>query len=102
MENKDQIKSKILELTTESEHGSWEFWSDAESKIQEEAALITQSIQELVGEGKIHAVEYESVADRTYRQADFDIERLEREVEQSMHSEVNPHAFYWFVSASKV
>ena len=100
MQNKDQAKLNILELTSEAEHGSWEFWSD-KNKTEEEGHNIIEAIKELVAEKKISAVEYKSIKDQSYKAVELDSVRLEAEVKRSMEPNVDPDNFYWFVATDE-
>ena len=101
MQTKDETKAKIFELSSESEHGSWEFWSDSKNKTKLEAIQIIESISELVNEKKIFPIEHESVKNQSYKPADFDIDRLKNEVEKSMSSDIDPMTSYWFLATDK-
>jgi hypothetical protein len=95
----EQIKSKILELCSESEYGSWEFWANGENKTETECMQIVQAIIDLVKEKKIYPVEYQTVADQTYQEVPLDVFRLENEVRRSMQPDnLDPHNFYWFLA----
>lgn len=98
MQLKDEVRQRILELSSESEYGSWEFWSASTGKTEEEASIIIQSIIDLVQEKKIIPVEYRSVKDQTYEEVPLDIARLEREVHDSMDNQVDRESFYWFLA----
>jgi hypothetical protein len=65
MKATEQIKMDILELCSESEHGSWEFWSDT-NKTVEECEQIFQALVSLVGEKMIVATEHKYVSDQSY------------------------------------
>ncbi|KKU49587.1 MAG: hypothetical protein A3A28_02920 [Candidatus Sungbacteria bacterium RIFCSPLOWO2_01_FULL_47_32] len=98
----DKIRANILELCSESEYGSWEFWSTKRSKTEVEGRLIVQVISELVKEKKIYPMEYESVADQTYKPVRLDISRLKNEIKRSIKPyNVNPHKCYWFLATDE-
>lgn len=95
MQTKEQARSRILELCSESECGSWEFWSTKENKTKEEAKSIFDAIVELLREKKISALTHKFQG--PYNLADVDIDRLKNEIEKSMIAyNVDPDTFYWF------
>lgn len=71
MDSNQLVWTRILELCSESQHGSWEFWSDVNQK-------------------KIYAVEYGSIADQSYKEASLDRVRLKTELERARESQVDP------------
>jgi len=96
MQTKDQAKSNILELCSESDYGSWEFWS-SQDKSEEECQNIIEAIKELVAEKKILPVEYKDIKNQSYQETRLDSTRLGREVRQSiMPNNIDPDNFYWF------
>ena len=97
-----KIKINILELCSESEHGSWEFWSNKEVKTKEEGKNIFQAIASLIKEEEIIPVEYENVTDHSYKKAVFEIDRLRTEIDKSISIEnVDSKTFYWFIATEK-
>ena len=47
-------------------------------------------------------MEYETVADQTYKEVPLDIARLENEVRRSMADDnIDPHSFYWFLATEE-
>jgi len=97
-----KVRSKILELCSESEYGSWEFWSTKKNKTKAEGRLIIRVISELVKEKKIYPIEYESVADQTYKPVRLDMLRLKNEIKRSMKPyNVDPLKFYWFLATEE-
>jgi len=98
------IKEKrkhILELCSESEVGSWEFWS-GQDKTEVERDQIFQAIMNLVREKKIYPIEYATIADRSYKEASLDAVRLKDELNRSMKSHnVDPRSFYWFLATDE-
>jgi hypothetical protein len=97
--NPTQTRDKILELCSESEHGSWEFWSDADHKTDAERGLIVDAIAGLVKDQRIVPLEYESISDQTYQEVPLDLSRLDTELRTSMTpGSVDPHSFYWFIA----
>ena len=102
MQTKNQARLNILELCSESEYGSWEFWSTKDNKTNEECKNIIEAISELVSEKKIFAMEGSSVDDHSYKETIFNTDRLSEEVEQSMQPyNVDPHTFYWFAATEE-
>ena len=94
--NINKIKTNILELCSESEYGSWEFWSARAEKTDVEGNLILQAIIELVKEKMIVPTEYKFVIDKSYKEVVLDEDRLKNEIEHSQQSTVNSETFYWF------
>jgi hypothetical protein len=102
MINKEKIRSNILELCSESEHGSWEFWSDEQNKTESERDLIIEVIISLVKEGNIFPTEYKFIKDQSYQEIELNENRLKEEVDRSMITQnVDPNTFYWFLSTKK-
>jgi hypothetical protein len=98
MQTKNQAKSNIVELCTENEYGSWEFWSD-KAMTEEEGQNIIDALDELVAEKKIFPVEFKNIKNRSYQVTQLDRSRLETEVKRSMAPHrVYPFNFYWFVA----
>ena len=95
MQTKDQAKSRVLELCSESEYGSWEFWSKAAEKSDQELQSILEAILELLQEHRIRAFE-RKFPDRP---VDVDSARLRNELQQSLIGSVDPNSFYWFEAA---
>jgi len=100
--DQNTIRKEILELTSEAEWGSWDFWS-RKDKTQDVCQLILRTLEELVKEGKIYPVEYETISKRTYEPAPLDVNRLAHELRTSMVNidNVDPHKFYWFVATDE-
>lgn len=94
--SKDKIKIDILELCSEDAYGSWEFWSGAADKSEEEAQKIIQAIQELVKDDLIAPTDGRHVKDQTYQKIPLDTKRLTKEVQLSIPFTVDPDTFYWF------
>lgn len=91
-----------MELCSEAEHGSWEFWSDAKNKTMTEGNQMVEAIKELVRGGDIFPVEYESVRKQTYQPVRLNIRRLKNEIQWSIgSSNVDPKKFYWFAATHK-
>ena len=102
MIDKEKIKSSILEACSESEYGSWEFWSDGKNKTEDESKLIVEAIIELVKEKKIFPTDGKFVNDRSYKEVVLDENRLKKEIEISINTEkVDPHTFYWFLATKQ-
>ena len=93
----------ILELCSESECGSWEFWSTRrEGKTDTECANIFNALTTLVRDGMIFAVEHESVIDQSYSPVPLDEGRLNDELQRSMKPyNVDPDRFYWFLATDE-
>ncbi len=100
MINKEKIRFGILEVCSESEYGSWEFWLiPVQDRTIEDAELIIESIKELVDEKKIYPVEYSSVKDQSYTPVNLDLDRLRKEIIRSMKPEnINSENSYWFLA----
>ncbi len=97
MQTNEQIRSKILELCSESEYGSWEFWSDRNNKTEEECEQLFQALIDLVNEKLIISTEHKHIVDRSYTEAPLDTIRLKNELKRSMKPyNVDPDSFYWF------
>lgn len=97
--DKNKTRLRILELCSESEYGSWEFWSNKENKTSDECNEIVQAIIDLVEEHKIFPIEYSTVRDQSYQEVLLDIDRLKSEVEQSMQlNNIDRKTFYWFLA----
>lgn len=102
MIKKKEIRFNILELCSESEYGSWEFWPNEQERTENEANCIFEVILELVKEKKIIPTEYKFVIDQTYQEVQLDENRLRREMIQSIKIEnVDTHASYWFLATEK-
>ena len=102
MQTDDQTKCKILELCSESEHGSWEFWSDRNNKTDEECEQIFQALVSLVNEEMIVPTEHRNVIDQSYTAAQLDTIRLRTELKHSMTpNNVDPESFYWFYATDE-
>src|SRR5918994_4094866 len=94
MLNVKKIKEKVLELCSESEYGSWEFWS-GKDKTDEEMELIYQAIMDLIQEKHIRALQQRP--DKSFEEVPLNAERLKDELKQSMTPyNVEPDRFYWF------
>src|SRR5271166_2939524 len=101
MKTTDQTKIDILELCSESEHGSWEFWSGS-IKTEAECEQIFQVLVYLVNEKMIYATEHRYVADKSYAPVALDEARLKDELRRSMLSnDVDSDRFYWFVATDE-
>jgi len=87
----------IAELCSESETGSWMFWSSF-IKTEAECQEIIDAIKDLAREKKIYATEYTSVKDGTYAPITLDEKRLKKEVQRSMRNDVDDESFYWFLA----
>jgi hypothetical protein len=95
------IRKEILELTSEGEWGSWDFWSHKE-RIVETAEMITGVLVDLVNEHKIYALEYDSIADHSYKEVPLDAHRLKKEVKASINpTDIKTHNFYWFLATEE-
>ena len=95
------IRKEILELTSEGEWGSWDFWSHKE-RIVETAEMITGVLVDLVNEHKIYALEYDSIADHSYKEVPLDAHRLQKEVKMSINlTDIKPHNSYWFLATEE-
>lgn len=101
MQDRDRAKLNILELCSESEYGSWEFWSDKNQKTEEECQNIREAIEELVKEKKIIPLEYASIKDQTYKEVPLDNMRLGLELRKSMESDIDSEHFYWFMATDE-
>jgi hypothetical protein len=102
MKTTDQIKKGILELCSESEHGSWEFWSDRDNKSAEECEQIFSALVSLVNEKMIVPTEHKHVTDQSYKEVPLDAVRLKNELTLSMKpNNVDPDSFYWFCATDK-
>src|SRR5262249_533669 len=94
----DQTRTNILELCSESEYGSWEFWLNTD-KTDQECEHIVKTLSDLVNEKKIIPVEHKTLVDQTYQEVPLDIARLKNEVKRSMTPyNVDPDNFYWFLA----
>lgn len=98
----DKTRAEILELCSESEYGSWEFWLTQE-RTEIECNHIVQTIVDLVKEKKIFPMEYKSVLDQSYKETQLDINRLKNEIKRSMHPNNidDPNNFYWFLATDE-
>jgi hypothetical protein len=102
MKTSTQIKSKILELCSESEYGSWEFWSDRDNKTADECEQIFQALVSLVEEKMIVPTEHKYVKDQSYDEVSLDFARLADELTRSMTPyNVDPESFYWFYATDQ-
>lgn len=100
--SRDKIRANILELCSESEYGSWEFWSPISNKTESEARLIVKVLADLVKEKKIYPTEHKNIADQTYGPVQLNKARLANEIRQSMKpGNIDPHRFYWFLATEK-
>ncbi len=100
----DKTRSQILELCSESEYASWEFWlTKFEQRTENECNHIIQTIVDLVKEKKIYPMEYKSVLDRSYKETHLDIDRLRNEIKRSMDPDNIDDAnnFYWFLATEE-
>lgn len=100
----DEIRENILELCSESEHGSWEFWlKNPEDRTMEDAEQIMQGLVDLVKDNKIYAMEYVSVKDKTYKRIELDMDRLRKEVVSSINPDNigSTNSYYWFLATEE-
>jgi hypothetical protein len=98
----DKKRMYILELCSESECGSWEFWSSRENKTDAECEQIFQALITLVRDGKIFPVEHATVIDQSYRPVPLDEARLKDELQRSMKPyNVDQNLFYWFLATEE-
>jgi hypothetical protein len=98
----DSKRNYILELCSESECGSWEFWSDRSNKTKEEYEQILQSLESLVNEKMIFPTEHKNVIDQSYKEVSLDVDRLKNELKRSMTPyNVDPDSFYWFLATEE-
>jgi len=101
---KDKIRANILELCSESEYGSWEFWlKKSEDRTVEDAEQITQAIVDLVKEKKIYPMEYASVKDQTYKETELDVDRLKKQIISFLDFDnfVGADNCYWFLATEE-
>ena len=104
LKNMDEIRANILELCSESEYGSWEFWlTEPSDRTMKDAEYIVQTIVELVKEKKIYPMEYASVNDRSYKETKIDVDKLRKEVILSINPETMQDSTlsYWFLATNK-
>lgn len=103
MITKEKIRFDILDVCTESEYGSWEFWLiPLQDRTIKDADLIVESIKELVDEKKIFPIEHSSIEDRSYTPVNLDVDRLRKEVINSMKPEnIDPENSYWFLATEE-
>jgi len=97
-------RANILELCSESEYGSWEFWlSDPEDRSSAEAGWIVEALVELIKEKYISATEYIYVEDGSMKEVQIDRGRLANEVLASMHAKdiVDTRHAYWFFATER-
>lgn len=96
----DQIRANILELCSESEYGSWEFWlKKPKDRTIDDAENIFQVILDLIREKKIYAMEYQSVQDRSYKEVILDVKRLRDQIVSSMKPDsIDRNTSYWFLT----
>jgi|SRR3989344_1650848 len=100
----DRTRSQILELCSESEYASWEFWlTKFESRTEGEADHIIKTIIDLVKEKKIYPMEYKSVLDQSYKATELNVDRLKKEIKRSMEPAGIDDAnnFYWFLATDE-
>jgi hypothetical protein len=101
----DPILQKIryvLELCSESECGSWEFWSDGNNKTEAERDQIFQALTSLVDEKMLAPTEYKNVSDQSCTEVQLDNTRLKNEITRSMKPyNVESDKFYWFYATDK-
>ena len=97
----NQKRKDILELCSESEYGSWEFWSDKDNKTKEECTQIIQAITDLVDGNKIIPTVHKFVKDQTYKEVTLDKQRLKMEINRSFKSNVDSKNFYWFYATEE-
>ncbi len=97
--NRKSTRAHILELCSEDAYTSWEFWIG--EKTDEQCKEIVQTVADLVKEKKLHPLRKfpEGHPRGTYEVIPFDIERLEREVKESMHSEATSDEPYMFFAS---
>jgi hypothetical protein len=93
----EKIRTEILELCAEDAYGSWEFWENAQNKIEEEARLITEALCSLVANKLVEPCEHKAGGD--YLPVSLNPERLLNEVTLSMSkNKISPDNFYWFTA----
>jgi hypothetical protein len=99
----DPVRKNILELCSESEYGSWEFWlTKPEERNLQQADEILNALIELTENNKIFPMEEEAVANRSYLPTNLDKLRLQQEIYSSM----NPNneklkKYYWFLATEE-
>ena len=102
MINKKEIRFNILDVCTESEYGSWEFWANEQERTEAEASRIAEVIFDLVKEKKIFPTEYTFVSDQSYQEVQLDENRLRKEIIESLKTEnIDSHASYWFLATEE-
>lgn len=100
--DQEKIKSNILELCSESEYGSWEFWTNEQVRSEDQADLIAETIIELVKEKSIFPTEHKFVKDQSYQEVPLDEDRLRKEARASINTEnIDSDTFYWFLATEK-
>src|SRR5262245_27692392 len=99
----DKIRANILELCSESEYGSWEFWlKDVKDRTVDDAENIIKVILDLLKERKIYAMEYKSVKDHSYKETNIDVNRLRSQIIDSMKPDsVDLDTSYWFLTTEE-
>lgn len=102
MVNKKEIRFNILDVCSESEYGSWEFWGHGQERTEAEANRIAEVVFDLVKEKKVFPTEYKFVSDQSYQEVQLDEIRLRKEIIQSLKIEnVDSHASYWFLATEE-
>jgi hypothetical protein len=97
-----EISSKILELCSEDEYGSWELWwavsPGRENDVDRDLQLaFIDVIEDLTRDGKI--VAKERIDGLRSQIAPFSRERLKKEINSAFHPDAN--SFYWFDSGKR-
>ncbi len=102
MINKKEIQFNILEVCSESEYGSWEFWGNEQERTEAEANRIAEVVVDLVKEKKIFPTEYKFINNRSYQEVQLDESRLRKEVINSLKVEnIDSHTWYWFLATKE-
>ena len=91
MNNNKRVQ--VLELCSEDAYNSWTFWS-SQNKTDIECMEIVRTIDALVREKKLMVLEHK--ADKSFVEVPFDVNRLEKEVRNSMISDSGSDSIYWF------
>lgn len=95
--NLREIKSIILELSSEDAWGSWELWRNISAdRPDKELASIQKKfmdvIKNLVDEKKIIALKH--ILKESFDEVIFDPKKLEYEINNA--DKPDPYSFYWF------
>ncbi len=100
--NKEDVRKEILELCSESEHGSWEFWPNESKRTIDEAKMIHEVLCDLVDNKFIVPTEYKYVEDKTYKEVKIDKDRLLNEIIQWRDwQKITSEISYWFYASEK-